>query len=481
MSERCSGCGSAQAQGSALCPRCLLERPLPALVLGDQLELGELIGAGGMGSVFRARDLRLQRDVAVKLLSTAAGAPGLGAERLEREARTLALLTHPNIVTVYQVAESDGQPFIAMELLTGGSLAEKLPLPAHDVARIGVELCDALAYAHARGVVHRDLKPHNVLFRDDGRAVLGDFGIARLRGEGAAGWTLTADGMVAGTPDYMAPEARKGAPPDPRMDLYALGVLLYEALTGELPRGAFARLPPAWDRVIRRALAPDPAERFADAAAFARALRGIDPAPPANDALSSDELSFMRAVAGMQTAASAVLLWALYLSATPRVLAADQLQPLIMLDSRPLPDGRIVSLARFEIGPMLGAVIASGLAVGCYALLRRHWRHEGLERVQPDQPVAASALVLGLGAFNVVGYGARLALQALGFAPAVAFIPILGGISEAVTVYLAWMTCLELWRRHRPLHREWRLWLGLALSAVPPVSELLHYLHRWRP
>jgi eukaryotic-like serine/threonine-protein kinase len=281
------------------------------------------------------------------------------------------------------------------------------------------------------------------------------------------------------------PKRAKARRPIRAWDIYALGVLLYEALTGELPQGAFARLPPAWDRVIRRALAPDPEQRYADVGAFARALRGAT-ASAANDAggadeLSSDELSFMRAVAGMQTVASAVLLWALYLSVTPRVIAREQLEPLIMLAYRALPDGRIASLARFEIGPMLAAVLSAGLAVGCYALLRRHWRYEGLERVLPDQPVPSSSLVLGLGAFNLLGFGARLSAQAAGFGMAVAFVPILGGIAEAVTVYLSWMTCLELWRRRRPLRREWRLWLGLALSAVPPVVELVRYLHGWQP
>jgi serine/threonine-protein kinase len=189
----------------------------------------------------------------------------------------------------------------------------------------------------------------------------------------------------------------------------------------------------------------------------------------------------MRAVAGMQTVASAVLIWALYLSVTPRVIAREQLEPLIMLAYRSLSDGRIVTLARFAIGPMIAAALSAGLAVACYALLRRHWRYEGLERDLPDQPVPGSRLVLGMGVFNVLGYGARLAAQALGFGTAVAFVPILGGIAEAVAVYASWMTCLELWRRRRPLRREWRLWLGLALSAVPPVVELLRYLHDWQP
>jgi serine/threonine protein kinase len=457
-----------------LCGVCLITRALPDSPLGEDLELGELIGSGGMGSVFRARDRRLSRDVAVKLL--AADGDADAQARLEREARTLALLDHPNIVRVFQIAHSEGQPFIAMELLEGGSLADLLPLAPARVARLGSELCAALAYAHARGVVHRDLKPQNVLFARDGRAVLTDFGIARSFGDALGSWTLTAQGSVAGTPEYMPPEARKGARPDPRMDIYALGVVLYEALSGELPQGNFPRLAPGWDRVIRRALAPDPSERYADAAAFARALSALVQAEAADAPLGSDEQSFMRAVAGMQTAVTALWLWALYLSVTPRVIARDELQPLIMLVNRTLPDGRIFSVARLEIWPLLTAVLSAGFSVACYALLRRHWRHEGLERELPDTPVVGSLLVLRLGVFNLLGFGVRLLLQAHGFGYAIAFVPVLGGISEAVTVYAAWMTCLELWRRHRPLHRELRLWVGLFLSALPPVIELVRYL-----
>jgi serine/threonine-protein kinase len=183
----------------------------------------------------------------------------------------------------------------------------------------------------------------------------------------------------------------------------------------------------------------------------------------------------------MQTAASAVLLWALYLSVIPRVVTRAELQPIVTLVTRGLPDGRVVSMARFEIWPMLAAIASAGFAIGCYALLRRHWRYEGLERTLPELPVPASALVLGFGVFNVLGLAGRFWLQALGSSAAVAFVPILGGISEAITVYLAWMTCLELWRRRRPLVREWRLWLGLMLSAVPPTLELARYLRAFQP
>jgi eukaryotic-like serine/threonine-protein kinase len=477
MSDACPSCGSLRTEG--LCPVCLITRALPSSPLGEELELGELIGSGGMGSVFRARDLRRSRDVAVKLLAAQSDADAQA--RLEREARTLALLDHPNIVRVFQISQSEGQPFIAMELLEGGSLADHLPLPAARVARLGIELCAALAYAHARGVVHRDLKPQNVLFAADGRAVLTDFGIARSFGDALGSWTLTAEGSVAGTPEYMAPEARKGAQPDPRMDMYSLGVVLYEALSGELPQGNFPPLPAGWDRAIRRALAPDPGQRYADAAAFARALSALAQAEMADAPLASDEQSFMRAVAGMQTTSTALWLWALYLSITPRVIAREDLQPLLMLVTRTLPDGRMLSVARLEIWPMLVALLGGGFAVGCYALLRRHWRQEGLERELPDKPVPGSLLVLRLGIFNVLGFVARLWMQAHGFGYAIAFVPVLGGISEAVTVYAAWMTCLELWRRQRPLHRELRLWAGLFLSALPPVIELLRYLASFEP
>lgn len=482
MSPCCGRCGKPVASSRlGLCPHCLLAAPLPSVTLGDRLELHELIGEGGMGSVFRAYDKQLEREVAVKLLNPELGERAEFRQRFEREARALAMLNHPGIVTVFDAGVVEAQSFITMELLRGESLAAELPVGSARALSIGEQLCDALAYAHARGVVHRDIKPENVLLAEDGRVLLTDFGIARVS-QPDSGWTITAANMASGTPHYMAPEALRGARPDPRMDIYALGVLLYQMLSGELPQGDFRRLEGGWDSVIRRALAPDPADRYADAKAFGRALRALRDESEEAGGLAAEDMSWMRAAAAVQTAASAVALWAVYTSIIPRVVGAAEIAPLtVFVYGDPLPDGRLVTIARFEPWPIIAAVISSAIGIACYALLRRHWRRAGLERRRPEQPVTAARVVLFMGAFNALGFIGRLLLQARGFRMAATFVPILGGISECVTVYLAWLTCLELWRNHRPLRRELGLWVGLSLSALPPLTEYVRYLATWRP
>src|SRR5262249_19710341 len=146
--------------------------------------------------------------------------------RFAREARALATLAHPNIVAIHDFGTGpDGQNHLVMEFVGGGTLADRLPLPRDQALDVAVQLCEALAYAHANGIVHRDIKPENVLFDDRGRVKLADFGIARMIDAPAAGQAPTRPTLVMGTPMYMAPEARAGAPPDPRMDIYAMGVL----------------------------------------------------------------------------------------------------------------------------------------------------------------------------------------------------------------------------------------------------------------
>jgi eukaryotic-like serine/threonine-protein kinase len=195
------------------------------LTEGTQLgpyRIEQLIGSGGMGRVYRARDIRLGRAVAIKV--SAEEFTG----RFEREARAIAALTHPHICTLFDV----GPNYLVMELVEGESLADRLrkgPLRFEDAIRYGSEIADALAAAHARGVVHRDLKPGNVMITASGAKVL-DFGLAKIAG---AGETLTRSNAVMGTPAYMAPEQREGRESDARTDLFALGLLLYEAATGK--------------------------------------------------------------------------------------------------------------------------------------------------------------------------------------------------------------------------------------------------------
>ena len=260
-----------------------------------------LIGRGGMGAVFRCRDMELDRTVAVKLLPPALSRrPGF-ARRFEREAWALAQLSHPNIVAIHARGETaDGHLFFSMEFVEGTDLAHLIDAglrsrgdssrPLIDkvqVLDIARQIAAALAFAHDKGLMHRDIKPANILITADGRVKVADFGLARPVSQSTpAVAQMTLAGQVVGTPDYMAPELRDGGSGDARADLFSLGVLVYQMLTGTLPRGAF--LPPSqlvaadprFDAVVFRALQPRPEDRFADASAFSAALEPLYRDPP---------------------------------------------------------------------------------------------------------------------------------------------------------------------------------------------------------
>ncbi|MCB5181731.1 serine/threonine-protein kinase [Streptomyces antimicrobicus] len=203
-------------------------------VIGGRYRLRERLGRGGMGVVWRATDELLGRSVAVKELNVEAGVDPAGALR---EARAVAQIRHPHVIVVHDVVEDDGRPFIVMELVDGGSLADRLAavggaLSPREAARIGVDLLDALTAAHAHDVLHRDVKPANVLLEaGTGRVVLTDFGIASMPGA----TTISGTGVFAGTPEYSAPERMQGADAGPASDLWSLGALLCAAVTGESP------------------------------------------------------------------------------------------------------------------------------------------------------------------------------------------------------------------------------------------------------
>lgn len=272
------------------------------LVLQDRYEIAEEIGRGGYSVVYRARDRRVGTDVAIKLLVPPPAAARLARERLRREVQAVRQLSHPHIVAVYDVADDGPWSFVVMEFVAGHDLAVRVrqggPLDSAAAARVGREIAAALGAAHRRGIVHRDVKPSNILLEPDGRARLTDFGSARLAGEE----TVTQSGGFVGTLDYAAPEVLAGGRGDARADGYALGVTLYYALTGELPARTTARVAPephhggyrprqrrpdlpAWlDEVVARATTPDPEDRFPAVALLADAIDRGDAEGDAPDA-----------------------------------------------------------------------------------------------------------------------------------------------------------------------------------------------------
>jgi serine/threonine protein kinase len=272
-------------------------------LIAGRYRLEELLGRGGMSEVWAATDTELERRVALKLLT-----PNADNARFEREARAVASLGHPNITQLYDYGEENGRPYIVLEYLPGGTLEEHLrpgePLPDDDVRQIAAEVASGLAHAHSRGVVHRDLKPANVLFDQEGRAKLADFGIARMvAGDG----TFTEAGTVLGTAAYISPEQAAGEPATAASDVYSFGVMLYRMLTGRLPFESNDPMelvtlhrdstpppltqfrpdaPALLESTTTAALAKDPGDRPADGAALLAAL-GV-PAGFSSFATSSD-------------------------------------------------------------------------------------------------------------------------------------------------------------------------------------------------
>ena len=203
-------------------------------------EITSQLGSGGMGVVYRAHDPSLDRDIAIKVLPEQLAAEPDALRRFQREAKAVAALNHPNVVTIHAVEESDGVHFISMELVDGrplGELIAKGPLPIERFFDVMTPLADALIAAHARGITHRDLKPANVMVTDDGRVKVLDFGLAKFVGPGGdlEETRLTQDGLIVGTFPYMSPEQVEGKPVDHRSDIFSLGVVMYEAVTGRQP------------------------------------------------------------------------------------------------------------------------------------------------------------------------------------------------------------------------------------------------------
>ena len=304
--QKCPDCGC-EWPGAALgglCPQCLLgagldpqpqfdaDQPTESLhqaagkgfvaptpsELADmipQIEILELLGQGGMGAVYKGRQRSLDRLVAVKILPPDIGRDGSFAERFTREARALGRLSHPNIVAVHDSGVANGLYYFVMEFVDGANLRQLLQdksLASKDVLAIVQQVCEALQFAHDEGIVHRDIKPENILIDKKGRVKIADFGLAKLIGKNHLDDKLTGTNQVMGTRNYMAPEQIEGAKEiDHRADIYSLGVVFYELLTGELPLGRFA--PPSkrmpldvrLDDIVLRALEKSPEQRFQQA------------------------------------------------------------------------------------------------------------------------------------------------------------------------------------------------------------------------
>jgi serine/threonine protein kinase len=281
------------------------QRPHADRLIADRYRLGEIIGRGGMATIYRAHDTRTDRVVALKLLRPEISADRDLADRFRREALAATVLRHQNIVACVDTGSDPAGPFLVMDLIEGEDLAARLtrtgPLPPAEVARIGLDIARALGVAHVRGIVHRDVKPSNILLARDGRAMITDFGIARLAADAEA----ALPGTTLGSIQYFSPEQAQGLNTTAASDVYGLGLVMYEALTGRRPWGgetpgriALARVgatapsprdvradvPLALDVVVTRALAADPAARYPSGTAMASAIEPIlgtiDPSSP---------------------------------------------------------------------------------------------------------------------------------------------------------------------------------------------------------
>ena len=339
----CIQCGALAGADDPFCPKCgarqAADLPVPAdpqraaleRALGAQYEIGRLLGRGGMGAVYLAREKALERAVAIKVLPPETATDADTRERFRREARTAAKLTHANIVPLHTFGDVEGMLYFVMGYVKGESLAERMrregKLPEDDVRRILAEVADALHYAHKQGVVHRDIKPDNILLEDEtGRPMLTDFGVAKARASGA---TLTEAGAVVGTPYYMSPEQASGARDiDGRSDLYSLGVMGYAMLSGRLPfegesfqdvivqhvtkepaplAALVPDVPPDLAAAVMRCLAKEPGKRWEDGHSLREAIAEY---PVADDSDPSAPGAQVRAgMANLGTLAIGAALW----------------------------------------------------------------------------------------------------------------------------------------------------------------------------
>jgi hypothetical protein len=318
--------------------------PTPEVLAGvfPHLEILALIGQGGMGAVYKARQTHLDRLVAVKLLSAERGADPAFIERFTREARALARLQHPQIVTLYDFGRAGSWLYLVMEHVEGANLRQLMATGRLDPAaamRLAAPLCDALVHAHAQGVVHRDLKPENILIDGLGQPKIADFGLAKLR---SANGDLTQTGDTLGTLHYMSPEQVSGTGTiDHRADVYALGVILYEMLTGNLPLGRC--LPPSQsgsdprlDEVVLKSLEREPDKRWQSVEELRQAVAQIQARLPAGSPSPAADRRTWKTLLGWSLVPAAAIGLLVYVVRPPTRPVAQPIDP---PDARPVQQG----------------------------------------------------------------------------------------------------------------------------------------------
>jgi serine/threonine-protein kinase len=354
-------------------------------LIAGRYELEKLVGSGGMSNVFRAHDRLLERDVAIKILHEQYTRDDDYVERFRREARAVAKLAHPNIVTVIDRGEQDGRQFIVFEYVEGQNLKDLTragPLDVREAVGLTLQVARALSFAHDRGLVHRDVKPQNVLLNEDGQAKVTDFGIARsLDVQG-----VTQTGTVLGTSDYIAPEQARGQRVDPKTDIYSLGAVLYELLVGEVPFSGdnFVAVamrhvnepvpsvlehrpdcPMRLDHAIQRAMAKDPDDRFESMDDFVAELEAC-----------------LAELDGR----------------------GDEGATMIVPPARPPRKARAPHRPRrFPVTPLLILLAGAAVAAGAYLLLR----DDGPVPLTPSEASAGPVRLQGLAAYDPEGDGAE--------------------------------------------------------------------------
>jgi predicted Ser/Thr protein kinase len=477
-----------------------------------QLEIMELIGRGGMGAVYKARQLHLDRIVALKVLHSRFLQDPQFVERFSREARALARLNHPNIVGLYDFGESNGRFFFLMEYVDGPNLRQMLQAqklkPAEALA-IVPKLCEALQYAHDEGIIHRDIKPENVLIDRKGRVKIADFGLAKLLGIAQPGHTLTQTGAIMGTPHYMAPEQLEHPQEvDHRVDVYALGVVFYEMLTGELPLGRFQ--PPSkkvdvdvrLDEVVLRAMEREPDRRYQHVSEVGTELETIASSSEAGSGASvsareRSRVSGARTATGQTTApagarVSILAVLASALMALPIVLIPLAAIGLRMATAGTQPEARPSPTWAFLAIPLLFGPLFLSPLLGAFAAVRIR-RANGQLIGLPFAlfPILFLIFAIVMGVFTPLWryiYAVVLALDASSFARALgrptysladqnAFVYwVLGGITAFFVtwflgrrIYIACTPWVDRPERVRSPHRL-AMWL---IFLVPAIAVLL--------